>query len=75
MQQHGEKPPDWLTLACLCRTLPQVIESIFYMWRATHDRKWRDMGWKMWRAIDAHARWDGGYSGALDVSQVGRAEW
>lgn len=42
------------------------------MWRATHDRKWRDMGWKMWRAIDAHARWDGGYSGALDVSQVCR---
>ncbi|KAI7835449.1 hypothetical protein COHA_010654 [Chlorella ohadii] len=49
---------------------PEVIESIFYMWRATHDRKWRDMGWKMWRAIDSHARWDGGYSGALDVSQL-----
>ena len=51
---------------------PQVIESIFYLWRATHDRKWRDMGWKMWRAIDTHARWEGGYSGALDVSQVRR---
>lgn len=59
-----------------CRPLlpprPQVIESIFYMWRATHDRKWRDMGWKMWRAIDTHARWEGGYSGALDVAQVRR---
>jgi hypothetical protein len=26
----------------------QVIESIFYLWRATKDPKWRDMGWQMW---------------------------
>ena len=49
----------------------QVIESIFYMWRATHDPKWRDMGWRMWQAIEAHCRWEGGYSGALDAMQVG----
>ena len=30
------------------RGCPQVIESIFYMWRATKDPKWRDMGWQMW---------------------------
>lgn len=52
-------------------TLSQVIESIFYMWRATHDRRWRDMGWQMWRAVQAHCRWEGGYSGALNATQVG----
>lgn len=52
-------------------TSVQVIESIFYMWRATHDRKWRDMGWQMWRAIEHYARWEGGYSGAHNADQVG----
>jgi len=47
-------------LAAIVATPSQVIESIFYMWRATHDRKWRDMGWKMWRALDTLSRWDGG---------------
>lgn len=47
-----------------------MIESIFYMWRATKDKRWRDMGWRMWRAIEKHARWEGGYSGALDVDAV-----
>ncbi|EFN55104.1 hypothetical protein CHLNCDRAFT_24374 [Chlorella variabilis] len=39
---------------------PEVIESIFYMWRATKDPKWRDMGWQMWRAIEKYCRWEGG---------------
>lgn len=56
---------------CLRVNLSQVIESIFYMWRATHDRRWRDMGWQMWRAVQAHCRWEGGYSGALNATQVG----
>lgn len=28
------------------------------------------MGWRMWRAIEKQARWEGGYSGALDVDAV-----
>ncbi|PSC71105.1 mannosyl-oligosaccharide 1,2-alpha-mannosidase MNS1-like [Micractinium conductrix] len=49
---------------------PEVIESIFYMWRATHDQKWRDMGWQMWRAIGRYARQEGGYSGSHNADQV-----
>ena len=59
-------PLPWLSPAPA-----QVIESIFYMWRATHDPKWRDMGWQMWRAIERYARWEGGYSGAHNADQVG----
>lgn len=73
---RASSPPSPLTTPLLlpCPAPPpcrQVIESIFYMWRATHDRRWRDMGWRMWQAIEAHCRWEGGYSGALDVNQVG----
>jgi len=24
---------------------PETIESVFYMWRLTGDRKWQDVGW------------------------------
>lgn len=26
---------------------PETVESIFYMWRATHDIKYREWGWKI----------------------------
>lgn len=29
---------------------PETIESVFYMWRTTGDRKWQDMGWTMFVA-------------------------
>lgn len=51
---------------------PEVIESIFYMWRATHDPRWREYGWAMWSAIEKYAKWEGGYSGALDANQARR---
>ena len=50
----------------------QVVESLFYMWRATREPRWRDMGWRIWRAIQAHCRWEGGYSGAVNATQVGQ---
>ena len=53
---------------------PQVIESIFYMWRATKDNKWRDMGWQMWSAIEKYLRFEGGYSGSHDANQVRDAD-
>lgn len=24
---------------------PELIESVFYMWRLSHDQMWRDIGW------------------------------
>lgn len=40
---------------------PEVAESLFYMWRATRDPAWRDMGWQIWSAIERHTRAEGGY--------------
>ena len=36
---------------CSAATRRQVVESLFYMWRATREPRWRNMGWQMWRAI------------------------
>ncbi|KAL8278869.1 hypothetical protein RQP46_008740 [Phenoliferia psychrophenolica] len=34
---------------------PETIESVFYMWRITGDRKWQDRGWQMFTSWCEHA--------------------
>lgn len=50
---------------------PEIIESVFYMWRYTHDQKYRDKGWAMFQAFENHCRVaSGGYAGVSDVSST-----
>ncbi|XP_005930534.1 mannosyl-oligosaccharide 1,2-alpha-mannosidase IA [Haplochromis burtoni] len=46
---------------------PEVIETYMYMWRFTHDPKYREWGWEAVQALEQHCRVDGGYSGVRDV--------
>ncbi|NWX21357.1 MA1A1 mannosidase, partial [Aegotheles bennettii] len=46
---------------------PEVIETYMYMWRLTHDPKYRQWGWEAVEALEKHCRVDGGYSGIRDV--------
>lgn len=46
---------------------PEVIESYFYMWRFTHDQKYRDWGWEAAQAIEKHCRVENGYTGLKNV--------
>uniref|UniRef100_A0A6Q2Y0H2 alpha-1,2-Mannosidase n=1 Tax=Esox lucius TaxID=8010 RepID=A0A6Q2Y0H2_ESOLU len=46
---------------------PEVIETYMYMWRFTHDPKYRDWGWEAVQALEKYCRVDGGYSGVRDV--------
>lgn len=48
---------------------PETIESVFYMWRLTHDQKWRDMAWDMMRSIQRYCATPNGYAGLTDVSK------
>lgn len=48
---------------------PEVVESLFYLWRATHDQKYRDWGWAIFQAIEKHCKKEAGYSGTTSVSQ------
>eukprot|EP00906_Rhabdomonas_costata_P030244 RCo042731 len=50
---------------------PEVIESLFYLWRFTKKPVYREWGWTLFENI---RRWchvpSGGYSGLRDVTQV-----
>ncbi|XP_070788869.1 mannosyl-oligosaccharide 1,2-alpha-mannosidase IA [Pituophis catenifer annectens] len=46
---------------------PEVIETYMYMWRFTHDPKYRQWGWEAVEALEKYCRVDGGYSGLRDV--------
>ncbi|WVR05504.1 hypothetical protein IAU60_002522 [Kwoniella sp. DSM 27419] len=47
---------------------PETIESIFYMYRLTGDRKWQEKGWKMFVSWMQASKVDGGISGLNDVT-------
>lgn len=46
---------------------PEVIESIFYMWRITHDPKYREWALNIAQSIEHATRLEGGYSGITNV--------
>ncbi|CAJ0946867.1 unnamed protein product, partial [Ranitomeya imitator] len=52
---------------------PEVIETYWYMWRFTHDPKYRNWGWEAAQAIDKYCRVSGGFSGLKDVYSSGPA--
>ncbi|GMK54074.1 hypothetical protein CspeluHIS016_0106600 [Cutaneotrichosporon spelunceum] len=47
---------------------PETIESVFYMFRLTGDRKWQEKGWKMFAAWMEAATVEGGISSIKDVT-------
>ncbi|KAI0538558.1 glycoside hydrolase family 47 protein [Xylaria digitata] len=46
---------------------PEAIESVWYMYRITGDKKWQDKGWKMFEAIVQHTATEIGSSAIENV--------
>ncbi|XP_075453867.1 mannosyl-oligosaccharide 1,2-alpha-mannosidase IA [Ascaphus truei] len=46
---------------------PEVIETYMYLWRFTHDPKYRQWGWEAVQALEKYCRVEAGYSGVRDV--------
>ncbi|XP_053124085.1 mannosyl-oligosaccharide 1,2-alpha-mannosidase IC isoform X2 [Hemicordylus capensis] len=46
---------------------PEVVESYLYMWRLTHDPKYRQWGWEVVQALEQYCRVEAGFSGIRDV--------
>lgn len=46
---------------------PEAIESVFYMYRITGDKAWQDKAWRMFQAIDSHAKTNIAYAVVQDV--------
>lgn len=47
---------------------PEVVESLFYLYRATHNEKYRDWAWQIMEAIELFARQEAGYSGTSNAN-------
>ncbi|KAG2220958.1 hypothetical protein INT45_006491 [Circinella minor] len=46
---------------------PETIESIFYFYRFTHDRRYQDMAWDIFNSIHTYCRANSGFSGIGNV--------
>jgi mannosyl-oligosaccharide alpha-1,2-mannosidase len=49
---------------------PEVIESYFYLWRLTHEQKYRDYAWSAAQAIGRYCRTENGFSGIRNVTDI-----
>lgn len=47
---------------------PETVESFFVLWRLTHDPIYRQMGWKIFKAIQKYCKSNYGYSGVKNVT-------
>ncbi|KAH7544746.1 hypothetical protein FEM48_Zijuj01G0018900 [Ziziphus jujuba var. spinosa] len=47
---------------------PETIESLFYLWRFTGNKTYRDWGWNIFQAFEKNSRIETGYVGLYDVS-------
>lgn len=48
---------------------PEAIESVWYMYRITGDKKWMEKGWKMWQAVDKSTLSKKAHSAITDVNK------
>ncbi|KAK3078118.1 hypothetical protein LTS18_008394, partial [Coniosporium uncinatum] len=70
MIKQGAIPPGMLHIRDRRYILrPEAIESVFYLYRITGSPHWRDAGWRMFQAIDAHTRTKYGHSAISDVTR------
>jgi mannosyl-oligosaccharide alpha-1,2-mannosidase len=49
---------------------PETMETLFYLWRRTHDDMYRERAWRIFQSWNTHARVQYGFSGINDVNQV-----
>ncbi|ETO33275.1 glycoside hydrolase family 47 protein [Reticulomyxa filosa] len=46
---------------------PEVVETLFYLWRYTHDPKYRHFGWAIFKSIVKHCKTHFGFNPVRDV--------
>ncbi len=47
---------------------PEIIESAYHLWKATGEKKYREMGYSMFKDIVEHCRVEAGYTKLDDVA-------
>jgi len=50
---------------------PETVESLFYAFRLTGDKRYREYGWNIFQAIEKHCRIPtGGYATIINVDEL-----
>ncbi|XP_013413805.1 endoplasmic reticulum mannosyl-oligosaccharide 1,2-alpha-mannosidase-like [Lingula anatina] len=49
---------------------PETVESLFYMYRFTGDKKYREWGWKIFLAFEKYTKLEEGYTSISNVMDV-----
>ncbi|CAI5714244.1 unnamed protein product [Peronospora destructor] len=49
---------------------PETVESLFYLYRVTKNPKYREYGWKIFEALETHAKTKHGYASVVDVTEL-----
>ncbi|KAF9525568.1 glycoside hydrolase [Crepidotus variabilis] len=57
----------WNTWGNAYHLRPETVESIFYMYRTTHDPKWREWGYRIFKSLESHTKVKYGYSSVNGV--------
>ncbi|XP_010276709.1 PREDICTED: mannosyl-oligosaccharide 1,2-alpha-mannosidase MNS1 [Nelumbo nucifera] len=47
---------------------PETVESLFYLWRLTGNKTYKDWGWDIFQAFEKNSRIESGYVGLKDVN-------
>lgn len=47
---------------------PETIESLFYLWRLTGNKTYKEWGWNIFQAFEKNSRIESGYVGLKDVN-------
>eukprot|EP01091_Cochliopodium_minus_P011907 TRINITY_DN3495_c0_g2_i2.p1 TRINITY_DN3495_c0_g2~~TRINITY_DN3495_c0_g2_i2.p1 ORF type:complete len:355 (-),score=96.62 TRINITY_DN3495_c0_g2_i2:77-1141(-) len=63
----GDMKSDFQSASTYYILRPETFESYFYLWRFTHDQKYRDWGWEAFLAINKTCRGENGFFGISDV--------
>lgn len=64
-------PRAWKRVADFDHDRPETVESLFMAFRLTGDKRYRQYGWKIFKAIERHCKVEtGGYVTILDVDDV-----
>lgn len=78
-QAHGIEPEAWdyrkgEVTAAAYPLRPEIVESAWYLYRATGDQAWRDMGRTMFEDFVRHTRTDAGYAALKSVVTKEKAD-
>ncbi|KAF2138043.1 glycoside hydrolase family 47 protein [Aplosporella prunicola CBS 121167] len=56
------------------RLRPEYVESLFYAWRITGQKRYRDWAWDAFLAMEKHCKTDFGYAALQDVMAGGEGK-